>query len=104
MYLQVILSSLKAVGLALVAFLRSEDSDLVLEFHHMEEWAISNLGLIKAFPSEVEETSSTQSSGFDCSVHVLHDSFRWSLEEVELAFWGAEVLFDEVEDVLYLLS
>ena len=104
MYLQVILSSLKAVELALVTFLRSEDSDLVLEFHHMEEWAISNLGLIKAFPSEVEETSSTQSSGFDCSVHVLHDSFRWSLEEVELAFWGAEVLFDEVEDVLYLLS
>jgi len=54
MYLQEMLASLKAVGLALVAFLRSEDGYLVLELHHVEEWAIPHLGLIKAFPSEVE--------------------------------------------------
>ena len=104
MYLQELLASAKAVGLSLAMVLRSEDGDLVLELHHVEEWAILKLGLLKAFPPEVEKASAAQSSGFDCSVHILHDSFRWRLEEVEFAFWGAEILFDEVKDVLYLLS
>ena len=71
--------------------------------NHVQEWSISNLGLIQASPPEVQEAAGHEFRLVQALILSGEHALGGSFEQIELSIFQQDALFDKAVNILHLL-